>query len=307
MRRWQIKFGRWQRKNWGREDRRFWQASYAIINSVTQLHISGLSSLALRAARERDKKKMAKSRDFKVDLEELLEAGAHFGHQSRRWNPKMEEYIWDERDDVHVFDLAVTAQKIEEACQFLYDQARQGKDIVMVGTKRQAEDIVKEEAERAGVYYVTERWLGGTITNWKQIKTRIEKLLKMKEEREAGEYEKYTHKEQVLLDREIDRLERFFGGLVGLEEIPDILFVVDTLRERVAVREANQRGVTVVGIVDSNADPELVDYVIPANDDAVRTVKLIVQQVGEALYQGRKEWEKKQKGKKKKEKEKKEK
>ncbi len=247
----------------------------------------------MRAAKKRDKKKMAKTK-FSVDLEELLEAGAHFGHQSRRWNPKMEKYIWDERDDVHVFDLAITAKKIEEACDFLYEKAKEGKDIVMVGTKRQAEEIVKEEAKNAGVYYVTERWLGGTLTNWKQMKTRIDKLLKMKAEKEAGEYEVYTNKEQVLLDREIDRLERFFGGLVGLDDIPDIMFVVDTLRERVAVREANQSGVTVVGVVDSNADPELVDYVIPANDDAVRTVKLIVEKIGSALAKGREEWEKKQ-------------
>lgn len=239
---------------------------------------------------------MAKNKklDFSVDMEELLEAGAHFGHQARRWNPKMEKFIWDERDDVHVFDLAVTAKKLDEGCKYLYEQARKGKSIVMVGTKRQAEDVVKEKAKEADVYFVTERWLGGTITNWKQMKTRIDKLVKMKEEKEAGEYEKYTNKEQVLLDREIDRLERFFGGLVGLEGVPDVMFVVDTLRERVAVREASQKGVEIVGVVDSNADPSLIDYVIPANDDAVQTVKLIVEKVGEAVKLGRDEWKKKQ-------------
>jgi len=198
----------------------------------------------------------------------------------------MHEYIWAARDGVHIFDLAVTAEKLEEACEFLSKAASEGKKIVMVGTKRQASEIVKEAAKKAGVFYVTERWLGGTITNWGQIKGRVKKLEDLKAGREAGEFKKYTKREQVLIDREIDRLERFFGGLVGLNSLPDVLFVVDTQKERIAVREAKSRGITVVGVIDSNADPALVDYVIPANDDAVRSIKIIVEMVGEALESG---------------------
>lgn len=227
-----------------------------------------------------------KQKKFSVDLEALLEAGVHFGHQVKRWNPRMHEYIWAARDGVHIFDLAVTAEKLEEACEFLSKAASEGKKIVMVGTKRQASEIVKEAAKKAGVFYVTERWLGGTITNWGQIKDRVKKLEDLKAGREAGEFKKYTKREQVLIDREIDRLERFFGGLVGLSSLPDVLFVVDTQKERIAVREAKSRGIKVVGVIDSNADPALVDYVIPANDDAVRSIKIIVETVGEALESG---------------------
>jgi len=229
-----------------------------------------------------------KAKKFSVNPEELLEAGSHFGHQVKRWNPRMDEFIWAAKDGIHIFDLTVTAQKLEEACDFLEEAASEGKKIVMVGTKRQAADIVKEEAKKAGVFYVTERWLGGTITNWDQIKIRIKKLVDLKAGRESGEFKKYTKREQVLIDREIDRLERFFGGLVGLDRQPDILFVVDTHKERIAVREAKSKGITVVGMIDTNADPDTIDYVIPANDDAVRSIKLIVQVVGKALESGMK-------------------
>lgn len=224
--------------------------------------------------------------DFSVAVEELLDAGAHFGHQVRRWNPKMDEFIWSNRDGVHIFDLMVTAQKLDEACEFLCRMASEGKKIVLVGTKRQASEIVKETAMKAGFFYVTERWMGGTITNWDQMKTRIKKLVDMKEKREKGEFKKYTKREQVMFDREIDRLERFFGGLVGLDRQPDVLFVVDTHKERIAVREARNKKMTIVGLVDTNADPSLVDYVIPANDDAVRSIKLVVEAVGKALEAG---------------------
>lgn len=227
-----------------------------------------------------------KKEDFSVAVEDLLEAGSHFGHQVRRWNPKMDKYIWSSRDGVHIFDLLVTADKLAEACEYLYQAASQGKRIVMVGTKRQAAEIVKETAQKAGVNFVTERWMGGTITNWEQIKGRIDKLTKMKEDREKGEFKKYTKREQMLLDREIDRLERFFGGLVGLSNYPEVLFVVDTHKERIAVREAKNKGITVVGVIDTNADPSVVDYVIPANDDAVRSIKLIVEMAGKALEAG---------------------
>ena len=223
---------------------------------------------------------------FKVSLEELLEAGSHFGHIVRRWNPKMASYIWMSRDGVHVFDLAKTAQKLEEACEFLYQAAKDGKQIMFVGTKRQAADVVKEVAVRIGLPFATERWLGGTLTNWNQIKQRIRHLNELKEKRSKGEFSKYTKKEQLLIDREVEKLERFFGGMAKLESMPDILFIVDTHKERVALAEARSRKVTVVGITDSNANPQLVDYPIPANDDAIRSIKLITQLIGQAVEAG---------------------
>lgn len=235
------------------------------------------------------------SDDYSVPLTELLEAGSHFGHQSRRWNPKMVPYIYTERDGVHIFDLAKTAEGIQKACAYVRDLIAGGGTLLMVGTKRQARAIVKEESQNAGAPFVSERWLGGTLTNWEQIHKSIEKLLEMREKREKGEYKKYTKKENVLIDREIERLERFFGGLVQLKAIPDALFVVDTHREAVAVKEARRNELTVVGMVDTNADPELIDYVIPANDDAVRSIKLIVAMVAKAYADGRKLAEKKSK------------
>ncbi len=223
---------------------------------------------------------------FKVSLEELLEAGSHFGHIVRRWNPKMASYIWMSRDGVHVFDLAKTAQRLEEACEFLYQAAKDGKQIMFVGTKRQAADVVKEVAVRIGLPFATERWLGGTLTNWNQIKQRIRHLNELKEKRSKGEFSKYTKKEQLLIDREVEKLERFFGGMAKLESMPDILFIVDTHKERVALAEARSRKVTVVGITDSNANPQLVDYPIPANDDAIRSIKLITQLIGQAVEAG---------------------
>ncbi len=220
---------------------------------------------------------------FKVSLKDLLEAGCHFGHQSRRWNPKMSPYIYCARDGVHIFDLAQTSQKLAEACLVAKALAKEGKKIVFLGTKRQAQDIVKQEAKQAGMPFVVTRWFGGTISNWKQIKKSIEKLLKMKKDKEEGEYDKYTKKENILIDREIARLERFVGGLVELKKEPEALFVVDINREATAVREANNKGIKVFGIVDSNADPGLVDYPIPANDDAVRSIKLVVSTFARAI------------------------
>lgn len=223
---------------------------------------------------------------FQVGLEELLEAGSHFGHIVRRWNPKMSQYIWMARDGVHVFDLAKTAAKLNLACNFLFESARDGKSIMFVGTKRQAQDIIREVATRIGVPFISERWLGGILTNWGQIKGRIKLLAELKEKRTKGDFAKYTKKEQLLIDRKIDKLERFFGGMSKLESMPDILFVVDTHKERVAVGEARNRGVTVVGITDSNANPDVVDYLIPANDDAVRSIKLITELAGSAVEAG---------------------
>lgn len=222
------------------------------------------------------------------DLQELLEAGAHFGHQVRRWNPRMKQYIYAARDGVHVFDLTITAAQLDEACEFVKELVAQGKTVVFVGTKRQAKAIVREEAAKVGAPLVSERWLGGMITNWEEISKRIKKLVEMKKKREAGEYDHYTKKERVLLDREISRLERFFGGIVELNQIPDALFVIDVNKEKVAVAEALQRGVKVVAMVDSNGDPTGVDKVIPANDDAVRSIKYIVTRIADAYAEGKK-------------------
>lgn len=227
-----------------------------------------------------------KTSQFKVSLKDLLEAGCHFGHQSRRWNPKMVSYIWQARDGVHIFDLAQTASRLEEACLAAKDLVASGGTIIFIGTKRQAQAIIKEEAEKVGMPYITNRWLGGIITNWKQIKKSIDKLKEMKEKKEKGEYEKYTKKENILIEREINRLTRLFGGLINLKDIPEAIFVVDSKREEAAVKEAKTKGVKVFAIVDSNCDPEKVDFVIPANDDAVRSIKLIVSKFAEAVAEG---------------------
>lgn len=230
---------------------------------------------------------------YDVPLTELLEAGCHFGHQVRRWNPKMKPYLYTSRDGVHIFDLAKTAEGLAAACEYVKQVAQAGGKVLFVGTKRQAKAIVKEEAQKAGAPFVSERWLGGIITNWEQIKKSIDKLIEMREKREKGEYKIYTKKENVLLNREIDRLERFFGGLISLTALPEALFVVDIHKEIVAVREAAARHIPVVGIVDSNANPELADQIIPANDDAVRSIKLIVAKVAESYAEGKKIAEKK--------------
>lgn len=224
---------------------------------------------------------------FIVPLEELLEAGAHFGHQAKRWDPRMKEYLYGVREGVHIFDLVKTAQALQAGYDFVRDTVARGGAVVFVGTKRQGKDIIKEEAQRVGGYFVSERWLGGTITNWEQIKKSLDKLADMKQKKEAGEYKRYTKRENVLIDREITRLERFFGGLTGLKKIPDAVFVVDIIREVAAVKEANIRGVKVVAMVDSNANPAMVDYLIPANDDAVRSIKLIVAKMADAVAEGK--------------------
>lgn len=231
----------------------------------------------------------------KISLKDLLESGAHFGHQASRWNPKMRPYLYTVRDGIHVFDLAKTKEGLEKAIDFVEKTTAEGKKVVFIGTKRQAGAIIKEEAKKAGMPWVSERWLGGTITNWEEIKKRIERLKEMKEKREKGEYKKYTKREQILLDREIARLEKFFGGLVGLEDLPTAIFVVDTKKEATAVREARRKGILVVAITDSNSDPHLVDYVIPANDDAVGSIKLIVEAIGAAAKAGKEAFEKKKK------------
>ncbi len=229
-----------------------------------------------------------KPAQYEISLEELLEAGCHFGHQSRRWNPKMKKYIYAKKEGVHIFDLEKTATGLKEAMDFIRDLTAQKKKIVFVGTKRQAAQIVKDTALENKIPFVNMRWLGGTITNWDQIKSRINRLLDLETKKQKGEFSKYTKKENVLIDREIDKLNRFVGGLRDLTDIPDALFVVDVKKEIAAVKEARRKGIPVVAIVDSNAEPDLIDYIIPANDDAVRSIKLIVGKLAQAVADGRK-------------------
>ncbi len=233
------------------------------------------------------KKPVKKSAKFVIDLKELLEAGCHFGHQARRWNPKMDQYIYVKREGVHIFDLGITAKCLVEAMEFVRNLVKEGKEMVFVGSKRQASSIIKEEAEKCGAPFVSIRWLGGTITNWEQIKKSIDKLNDFEKKKEAGDFKKYTKKENILIDREIARLTRFLGGLRKLTKIPEAVFVVDVKKEHAVIKEANMKGVTVIGMVDTNADPEGVDYVIPANDDAVSSVKFVVSKMAEAVSAGK--------------------
>jgi small subunit ribosomal protein S2 len=241
------------------------------------------------------KTKKSETKKSEITLKALLEAGCHFGHQTRRWNPKMKPYLYDQRDGVHIFDLVRTKECLVAACEFVKKVAQEGKRIVFVGTKRQARAVIEGVAEKIGVPYVNERWIGGTLTNWEQIKKNLDKLAEMKKAKEKGEYKKYTKKEQILLDKEISRLERFYGGLVGLEEVPEVLFVVDVKKEATAAKEAKKKGVTVIGLVDSDSDPDLADWVIPANDDAVGSIKFITEKIGEAVAEGKSLFEKKNK------------
>lgn len=224
---------------------------------------------------------------YKVNLKDLLEAGCHFGHQARRWNPKMDEYIFVKREGVHIFDLEITAKKLEEAMNFVRDLVKEGKEIVLVGTKRQASSILKEEAEKCGAPYVSNRWLGGTITNWDEIEKRIKLLKDLVEKKEKGEFKKYTKKENVLIDRDIARLTRFLGGLKNLKKIPEAVFVIDVSKEHAVVKEAKIKEVSVVGVVDTNSDPDNVDYIIPVNDDAVSSLKLVISKITQAYGDGK--------------------
>ena len=223
----------------------------------------------------------------KVSLEGLLNSGAHFGHQTKRWNPKMEEYLYGSENGVHIFDLTKTKPLLEEALEFLTKSAKEGKTILLLGTKKQIKDKVEEVAVAAGVPYVNERWLGGTISNFNQMKKSLTKMEEMKTNMAEGNYNKFTKKERLLIDREITRLERFFGGIKNLQKVPDVLFVVDTKREAGAVHEADVKKVTIIGIVDSNSDPDPIDYPIPMNDDASKALEYVLDLIGQAIKEGK--------------------
>jgi small subunit ribosomal protein S2 len=223
----------------------------------------------------------------KVSLKDLIESGAHFGHQSKRWNPKMEEYIYGEKEGVHIFDLTKTKEKLEEALEFLKKAASEGKIILIVGTKKQAKDKVEETAKGAGIYYVNERWLGGTLTNFEQIKKSLRRMDKLKIGLADGEFTDRTKKERLLIDRDVKRLERFFGGMVGLTEMPEVLIIIDVKREHTALKEANMKNLTTVALVDTNSDPTGVDYPIPMNDDASKALEYVLGLMGEAISEGK--------------------
>ncbi len=222
-----------------------------------------------------------------VSMKQLLEAGVHFGHQTRRWNPKMAPYIFTERNGIYIIDLQKTVRKLEEAYNFVRDLSAEGKNLLFVGTKKQAQESVKEEAQRAGAYYVNARWLGGMLTNFTTIRTRIQRLAQLRKMEEDGTFELLPKKEVTKLQLEIEKLEKYLGGIKDMKKLPGALFVVDPRKERIAVSEARKLGIPIVAIVDTNCDPDEIDYVIPGNDDAIRAVKLIASAMADAVIEGR--------------------
>lgn len=223
-----------------------------------------------------------------TSLKDLLEAGCHFGHQTNRWHPKMKPFIFTARDGIHIFDLVKTKKGLEDAVAFTKATASQGGQIIFIGTKRQAQDIVKEAAISAGMPYITEHWIGGLITNWEMLKKRINHLADLKAKKAEGYFSKRTKKENLLIDREIVKMEKVFGGVSGLLNIPAAIFVVDGRKEDGAVREAKTRGVKVIAIMDTNVDPSNIDFVIPANDDATKSIQLVCNAITEAVGEGKK-------------------
>ena len=222
-----------------------------------------------------------------VSMKQLLEAGVHFGHQTRRWNPKMSRFIFTERNGIYIIDLQKTVKKIEEAYSFIREVAETGKPILFVGTKKQAQDSIKEEAERSGMYYVNERWLGGMLTNFQTIQKRISRLRELENMENNGVFDVLPKKEVITLRHEMERLQKFLGGIKNMDKLPGALFVIDPRKERIAVAEARKLGLPIVAIVDTNCDPDEVDYVIPGNDDAIRAVKLLTAKVADAVLEAR--------------------
>jgi small subunit ribosomal protein S2 len=222
-----------------------------------------------------------------ISMKQLLEAGVHFGHQTRRWNPKMAEYIFAERNGIYIIDLQKTVKKVDEAYTAVSDIIKEGGEILFVGTKKQAQDSIKEEAERCGMYYVNQRWLGGMLTNFSTIKTRIARLKELEEMQEDGTFDVLTKKEVAALLHEKEKLENNLGGIKEMTRVPDVMFIVDPRKERIAIQEAHTLGIPIVAIVDTNCDPEEVDFVIPGNDDAIRAVKLIASKIADAVIESK--------------------
>ena len=222
-----------------------------------------------------------------VAMKQLLEAGVHFGHQTRRWDPKMAEYIFQARNGIHIIDLQKTSKKLDEAYAFMKEQAEEGKTVLFVGTKKQAQDCVKEAAEKSGMFYINQRWLGGMLTNFETIRARVERLKELERMQEDGTFEVLPKKEVILLKKEMEKLEKNLGGIKDMTEIPGVMFVVDPKKERIAILEAKKLGIPVVGLIDTNCNPEDLDYVIPGNDDAIRAVKLISDAMANAIIERR--------------------
>lgn len=222
-----------------------------------------------------------------VSMKALLETGVHFGHRTRRWNPKMKPFIFTERNGIHIIDLQQTVTQLEKACELVRETVARGGTILFVGTKRQAQETIAQEAQRCGMPYVNERWLGGTLTNWRTIRERIDSLKKLEAARDAGEWARLTKKEALLLQREVDKLQMRLGGIREMRRLPDLMFVVDTMREATAVKEANSLNIPVLAIVDTNCNPDEVDHIIAGNDDAIRAIRLITSTIATAVLEGR--------------------
>jgi small subunit ribosomal protein S2 len=220
-----------------------------------------------------------------ISMKQLLEAGVHFGHQTRRWNPKMDKYIFTERNGIYIIDLQKTVKKVDEAYNFVKSLSAENGTILFVGTKKQAQDSVAEEAARCGMFYINQRWLGGTLTNFQTIQKRIDRLKELERWSEDGTFEVLPKKEVIILNKEKDRLEKFLGGIKNMRGLPSALFIIDPRKERIAVAEARKLGIPIVGIVDTNCDPDEIDYVIPGNDDAIRAVKLLTAKIADAVIE----------------------
>jgi small subunit ribosomal protein S2 len=222
-----------------------------------------------------------------VSMKQLLEAGVHFGHQTRRWNPKMKEYIFTERNGIYIIDLQKTVKKMDEAYEFIRNIAEEDGNILFVGTKKQAQESIQEEAQRCGMFFVNQRWLGGMLTNFKTIRKRVDRLYELEKMEEDGLFEVLPKKEVITLKHEQERLEKYLGGIKKMTELPQALFVVDPRKEKIAVLEARKLQIPIVAIVDTNCDPDEVDYVIPGNDDAIRAVKLLTEKIADAVLEGK--------------------
>ena len=220
-----------------------------------------------------------------VSMKQLLEAGVHFGHQTRRWNPKMARFIFAERNGIYIIDLQKTVQKVEEAYEFVREVAAKGEPILFVGTKKQAQNAIREEAERCNMFYVNERWLGGMLTNFRTIQTRIARLKELEKMFEDGTVEQYTKKEAMLMQRELQKLEKNLGGIKDMKKLPGCIFIIDSKKEEIAVKEAHKLNIPVISTVDTNCDPEELDFIIPGNDDAIRAVKLITSKMADAVIE----------------------
>ena len=220
-----------------------------------------------------------------ITMKQLLEAGVHFGHQTRKWNPKMKKYIFAARNDIHIIDLQLTVGVIEQAYSFVADSVKAGKSVLFVGTKKQAQEAIKEEAQRCGQFYINSRWLGGTLTNFKTIRSRIDRLNKLNKMEESGEFDLLPKKEVLGLKKEMEKLENNLGGIKDMKGLPGVMFIVDPHNEDIAVQEARKLNIPIVAITDTNCDPDLIDYVIPGNDDAIRAVKLISSVIANAVIE----------------------